>query len=185
MNENTLDFAALRRQHTLSQSDLANIAKVSQATISRIESGGATPTLQALSNIANHLGVPLRELVPERQLRSLLGQDELSMFYAFCPNPFCQRNRYYEKDGQYFVSWTSGTSYPTESFDEINFCPSCGTELVKECPSCGRRLEGAGARYCTSCGNKISSRPTNDEWDRIKKELSERPEVHVDDEVPF
>jgi len=187
MNENQLDIATLRKKHNLSQTQLAEIANVSQATVSRIESGDSTPNLQFLSSVAKHLGIPLRELVPEGQLRALLGQDELSEFYAFCPNPFCDRNRYFKKDRTDYINWLSGRTYPSEAFDEVNYCTRCGTRLVKECPSCGRRLEDGGTNYCISCGKEINDRPTPNEWKRIHNELNEKEKASIDEdeEVPF
>jgi transcriptional regulator with XRE-family HTH domain len=185
MNDSCLDISSLRKKHRLSQMQLAEIANVSQATVSRIESGESTPSLQFLSNVARHLGIPLRELVPEQQLRALLGQDELSQFYAFCPNPFCDRNTYLRKDGLDYIRWASGQTYPSDSFDEINYCTRCGTSLAKECPSCGRRLEEGGTSFCITCGKEITDRPTREEWQQIHGRLDKQAEASRDEEVPF
>jgi len=185
MNTEEFDLVAFRKRQDLSQTQLADLVGVSQATISRIETGESRPTLQLLSKIARALETPLREVVPREHLHELLGQDAMLTFYAFCPNPFCEKNKLSRRDSKNVVSWVSGELHPAESFDEVNYCSRCGTELLKECPSCGRHLEEAGTLFCISCGARISKRPTKEEWKRIAEILDSRAAKVDDEEVPF
>lgn len=59
-----LRIAAQRRHRKLTQAELAEIADVTPETISRLERGAAMPSLTRLSEIANALGVELRDLFP-------------------------------------------------------------------------------------------------------------------------
>jgi transcriptional regulator with XRE-family HTH domain len=49
----------------MKQSDLANASGVSQSQISRIEAGRINATRRSLQKIADALGVPLDQLIPE------------------------------------------------------------------------------------------------------------------------
>lgn len=53
----------LRRARGLSAADLAVQARLSKATLSKLESGEANPTVETLWGLANAMGVPLGELV--------------------------------------------------------------------------------------------------------------------------
>jgi transcriptional regulator with XRE-family HTH domain len=170
-------IASRRRQKKLSQEGLAQLAGLSQATISRVEKGEGS-TLQVLAKIARALDVPVREIAEESGLQNLFEQSEAEIFYAICPNPFCKKNELILVDGKPAVSWSSGQFYPMARLQETNFCPSCGTELAKECPSCGKILEEKNARFCIRCGNPIHKRPTPEEWIRIGKLFS-------NDDIPF
>jgi transcriptional regulator with XRE-family HTH domain len=175
----------LRKKKKFSQARLAELAGVSQATISRLEKEEQKPDLKLLGKIAQALEVELSEIVPEDLLNSLLGQTHQEAFYAFCPNPFCERNETgLNKDGTAFVMWKSGQRHHVERYNEVNFCTRCGTDLVKECPSCKRMLEDQGSRYCISCGSKITERPTEEEWKQIT-ETEKAKADEVDDGIPF
>lgn len=167
MIRNRVDLAKLRKAKDLSQQELASLAGVSQATISRLEQNEHDPSLQMLGKLARALEVDLRELLEESTLNQLLGQENQEDFYAFCPNPLCTSNKISRSEGTNRVAWTSGKNYPTDRYNEINFCTRCGTDLAKECPGCGRRLENEGTRYCITCGTQITDRPTDEEWDEI------------------
>lgn len=52
----------LRRKQDITGLELANLAQVSQSTISRIERDEQSPTIETLTNICNALEVPLAEL---------------------------------------------------------------------------------------------------------------------------
>ncbi len=57
----------IRRARTLSQSDLARLAQVSQQTISKAESGVVVPSRDVQERIAAILGAPRQELFPEAE----------------------------------------------------------------------------------------------------------------------
>lgn len=62
-----MNILALRRQRQLNQSQLAEMTKLSQSTISRAENGLDGVTLGDLKSIAAALGVELHELfIPDR-----------------------------------------------------------------------------------------------------------------------
>lgn len=179
----TKRISDLRKEKEISQETLANAIGVSQATISRIESGDAYPSLQILAKIARFFHLELRDIVSEGRLNEIFETQGLDAIYAFCPNPFCDSNEFFRNDGEPWIRWKSGKSYPTERYDEINFCSRCGTSLIKECQSCGKPVEESGARFCIRCGEKIVDRPTNDEWEKIRNILDSRgPSV---DDIPF
>lgn len=179
-------IATFRKRKKLSQSKLAELADVSQASISRIEKEEQQPDLKLYAKIAQALKVELSEIVPEELLNELLGQAYQENFYAFCPNPFCDKNKtgLYENTYKAYVLWNSGSSHHIDRYDETNFCSRCGTDLVKECPSCKRKLEDQGSRFCISCGSKITDRPTKDEWETITK-LEKAKKEDFDDDIPF
>ncbi len=183
MTRSRVDLAETRKAQGLSQAELAEVVGVSQATISRLEKEEYEPSLQLLAKIAKALDLELRDVVPAGELAALLGQRGLEQFYCFCPNPLCDGNEILKKDGNAKVLWRSGAFYPTDRFEEVNFCTRCGEELAKDCPGCGRRLEDKGSRFCISCGTEIVGRPTEDEWQEITAILSKR-EMENDD-IPF
>lgn len=185
-NNSAQKITSIRKRQKLSQSKLALLADVSQASISRIEKEEQQPELKLFAKIAKALNVELSEIVPEELLNELLGQTYQEQFYAFCPNPFCDKNGtgLNKSTGKPFVLWNSGTSHHIDRYDESNFCSRCGTDLVKECPSCKRKLEDKGSRFCISCGSKISDRPTEDEWKKIE-ELEKIKEEDFNDDIPF
>ena len=37
------------------------------------------------------------------------------------------------------------------------FCSSCGQYLPGSCEQCGRRVEEAGARFCSACGHSLAA----------------------------
>lgn len=55
----------LRKKKNITGLELANLAQVSQSTISRIERDEQSPTIETLMNICNALEVPLAELLFE------------------------------------------------------------------------------------------------------------------------
>jgi hypothetical protein len=123
----------------------------------------------------------LTELLDGQPAPPALVQSESEKFYAFCPNPLCERNEAGTKiDDSPYVKWTSGREYFSEEFAETNYCESCGTQLIKECPSCGKRLSRAGTRFCITCGAPVVERPTHEEWEEIRKLAPA-----VDEEPPF
>ncbi len=181
-------ITAIRKKQKFSQSKLAELAGVSQASISRIEKEEQQPDLKTFAKIAQALEVELSEIVSEELLNDLLGQTNQEYFYAFCPNPFCDKNETgLQKDGKTpLVFWSSGSSHHVNRYDETNFCSRCGTDLVKECPSCKRKLEDQGSRYCISCGCKITDRPTKVEWETITETELEKAKIgEFDDSIPF
>jgi transcriptional regulator with XRE-family HTH domain len=190
MNELSARLVELRKTREMSQADLAKAIGVSQGMISRIETAELPPSdLKLLSRIAKVLGVPASELIPE-ELRTLLqGSDNEGMFFAFCPNPKCPRNKLEFHDDEPVLYWSSGQRFPSEAFVEVNYCRSCGEELIKECKNCKRRLNEADTRYCITCGTQICQRPTAAEWQEIRKMKPPPPtseESHFKpDEIPF
>jgi DNA-binding XRE family transcriptional regulator len=181
-------LAELRKARKLSQAEMAAQAGVSQATVSRLEASEKHPTdVRLLAKLAKALETPLSELLPAgSDLPFRYGEQ----FYAFCPNPFCSLNRTgIDKEGVPFVSWTSTTSYPSNEFDEVNYCATCGTELVKDCPSCKRRFDQQRTNYCVTCGERVSDHPTEEEWARIrantpKRNATEEPTA-AEEDIPF
>jgi putative transcriptional regulator len=174
-----------RKEAGLSQEQVAKGIGVSQATISRIEANEQEPSLQLLAKLTRFLGIELQEVLPSGRLDEMFGYDLPESFYAFCPNPFCARNLYKKDGGNYLVEWKSSLPYSMNRFEEVNFCPSCGTDLVKQCPNCGRLLETQSPRFCIACGTKITERPTEEEWEKIKKILDDREGPTTEDEIPF
>ncbi|MGD2252764.1 MAG: helix-turn-helix domain-containing protein [Anaerolineales bacterium] len=185
MNDKQVDLTQLRKQKNLSQADLAEMAGVSQATISRFEKGESQPSLQVLAKIARALNMDVREIIPQERLDQIFGFEPLEKFYAFCPNPLCPRNEYgRDSEGTDYIRWRSGSTYSIDRYQEVNFCPRCGTDLVKECKSCGKLLELEASRYCISCGKELTNRPTKEEWKKIT-ELNTRSAPSSEDEIPF
>lgn len=180
MNDEYRSFADLRKDHHLSQAELAEKVGVSQSTISRIEKGDLEPDLRVLSKIARELGITVKDMISKETVAEILGQQGQESFYAFCPNPFCDLNKLDKKNGSPRVSWSSGNRYASWQFNEINYCAHCGTDLVKECPSCGRQFEEPNTRFCVTCGIQITDRPTEEEWEKIRAILNEG-----EDDIPF
>ena len=178
-----ITVAELPVTRNMSQAELASAVGISQATISRLENNESSATLQTLARIAHVFERDLRDQGPAGRLQELSGAFMGEDFYAFCPNPFCNTNETGFSNGSPTIRWSSGRSYRSELFDETNFCPSCGTALVKQCPSCERELE-KGATYCIACGKKISDRPTSDEWEKIR-EMYQSEHGKFDDDIPF
>lgn len=178
MDHPGIAIARLRKRKKLSQEELATVADVSQATISRLEKQEQSASVQTLAKIARALEVPLSELTPTEALNHSTFDDDT--FYAFCDNPFCQQNKLTSKNGEPYVTWGSWQSNRVANWAELNFCHSCGGDLIKECPSCSKRLEDSGTRFCTRCGTQITKRPTDEEWKKIKV-LLDLPE----DDIPF
>jgi len=164
----------IRKSQNLSQAELAEKVGVSQSTISRFEKGDLELSLQVLAKIARTLDVTVREIVSQETFYEFLGQQDQETFYAFCPNPFCDLNKLDNKDGTPHVYWKSGSKCAAWQFDEINYCSHCGTDLVKECSSCGRKFEERNTRFCVTCGNQITNRPTDKEWEEIRTLLKQR-----------
>lgn len=67
------NLARIRRDRGLSQQQLADMAGVHQATISKLESGNLNPTLESIIAVAKALSVEPQELfdLPELQARAL------------------------------------------------------------------------------------------------------------------
>ncbi len=57
-----LQIVKLRKAKGISQSDLAELVNVSDATISRLERGVSTPSIQTLEKISHALNVRLKDL---------------------------------------------------------------------------------------------------------------------------
>lgn len=172
-----------RKRQKLSQADLAALIGVSQASISRIEKSEQHPDFKLYAKIAKALKVDLKDIAPEEMLEQLQRQSPFENFYAFCPNPFCDKNEFgWNKDTmKSFVRWNSGKFHEAENYNKANFCSSCGTDLVKECPNCKQRLTDKGSRYCMGCGTEITERPTHEEW----KIIEEKNKAKLADELPF
>jgi DNA-binding XRE family transcriptional regulator len=171
-------IARLRKRKKLSQEELAIVADVSQATVSRLEKQEQSASLQTLAKIARALGVGLSELTPTDALSP--GDPDDDTFYAFCDNPFCPQNRFHNDNGSPLITWGSWQSHRSVNWADLNFCRSCGGDLVKECPSCRKRLDDSNTRFCTRCGTEITKRPTEQEWKKIRV-LLDLPE----DDIPF
>jgi transcriptional regulator with XRE-family HTH domain len=171
MEEFGSQIAELRKSMQMSQAELAMAAGVSQATISRLESSAATPSdIRLLAKLAKALKQPLTDFLPQN---AVFVPDQV--FYAFCPNPICNKNTL-DRTGplRRLVLWTSWRPYPSEDFENINFCGACGKELVKECPECRLRFVEEASEYCTRCGHKINNQPTQEQLNQL-----------VDDDIPF
>ncbi len=53
----------LREERNIPQQDLAAACNIEKSNFSRLEAGGANPTLYTLKKIADNLGVPLTVIV--------------------------------------------------------------------------------------------------------------------------
>ena len=179
-------ISALRSKLEMSQSDLAQAIGQSQATVSRLEGLEESPSdLKLLSNLASALSTPLPELLPVSFADEFFPTNRADTFYAFCPNPLCKLNTPgRHPGGDVFLRWESNTGYPSEEYSVINFCGSCGSDLVKECSNCGRRIGDGLPQYCVSCGKKVSDRPTPKEWEKIRASHP-ATEVPKRDDIPF
>ena len=177
-------MATLRKAAELSQEGLAERLGMSQSSVSRIESNSSPPSdPRLLSRLARVFELPVSELLEEAEVPDGLTTELMGEFWAFCPNPFCDRNeRSRSGAGDPVVQWKSGMFFDPELFAETNYCSRCGEELVKQCPSCKKPLRERGARYCTTCGTQLTDRPTEDEWDRIRREVTI---AEPDDDLPF
>lgn len=166
---------------------MASQVGASQATVSRLERA-TDPNIDPplIARIAKALGCSLADLMPEGMLEQVLSTDA-EQFYAFCPDPFCPGNKYgwNAESNDVAVWWKSGSAYPMHRFDEINFCSKCGTALVKECPGCKRRLEQAGTRFCQTCGQRVTDRPTEKEWSTIRERVEAKRRESEENEIPF
>lgn len=176
-------ISALRKRQEMSQNELAQEAGLSQATVSRLEGLDEFPSdLKLLSKLARALSEPLAELLPESFADEIHSTNQRRTFQAFCPDPFCSRNSTgRNENGNVYFDRKSNTQYSSQDYETINFCGSCGTDLVKECSSCKRRISNGLSRFCVSCGNEISNRPTTEEW----KKIEESHPKAKDDDVPF
>jgi len=163
----------LRRTSGLTQVELAKRVGVSQGTISRLESSDGTPDIRLVARVAKAFNEPLANLIPESIREAILNSQHGDQFFAFCGNPFCKENNLDLRGREPMLYWKSGSSYPVEQFDEVNFCTRCGKELVKECPSCKRRLDRAGIMFCITCGTQISPRPTAEDMKEISRRYVE------------
>ena len=56
-------IAALRREQSLSQSDLARLTEKDRQSIHRLEKGQINPSIYYLFEVATALKIPLRELI--------------------------------------------------------------------------------------------------------------------------
>lgn len=184
-------IAELRAEQKMTQAQLADLAGVSQATISRLESINEDSDLRQdtrlLGKIAKGLKVSLAELFPDCFSPRLKGEE----FWAFCPNPMCEKNEsgVYE-NGTPHVCWKSGSLYCSDDYDDVNYCTHCGTQLVKECPNCRKPLEERYPKFCIKCGHKICSRPTAEEWKLIQQhwetnKLKRSTGSLTEEDIPF
>jgi transcriptional regulator with XRE-family HTH domain len=172
-------LVGLRQAKSLSQEALAKAAGLSQTTVSRLEKGEQVASTQTLAKLARALGTSLADLVPQEALNASDGDGDI--FHAFCANAFCVRNKMAKKDGRAVVYWESWQPVPAQKWADVNFCRSCGNDLVKECPGCSKRMTEKGGLFCVRCGEKLTKRPTSDEWKKINEQL----ETEFDDDIPF
>jgi len=170
----------------LSQTELAAGIGLSQAGVSRLESSEYGPSdFRLLTKIAKALNQPLSDYISEDPS---IG---LETFFAFCPNPTCKRNTVKVQSGIVNLFWTSWESYPVEQFGEINFCPHCGSDLIKDCSQCHRRFPQKESNYCIRCGAEICDRPTDEEWKELNQRLrptpppDEPPPPPQEGDIPF
>jgi transcriptional regulator with XRE-family HTH domain len=73
-----------RKEHGLSQSEVAKKAGITPAALSQIEKGTRTPTTPVLYRIANALGVSMDYLAgsaDKSDLYDLLQNEQIKMFY--------------------------------------------------------------------------------------------------------
>lgn len=171
-----------REELELSQSELANAVDVSQSTISRLEKLSTISDIRLAAKLAMKLKLDVNELLSD-QAKQLIGSWVGEEFYAFCPNPFCDSNRLCRnRGGEAAVEWDSGTTFSYERFEELNFCRFCGTEVIKQCPGCGRSFTDGHTTFCSTCGSKVTDRPSKEEWEQIRELI--RPVISEDD-IPF
>ncbi len=78
----------LRKKLNITQSNLAEKANISDDSISRIERGERTPSIQSLSSIANALGVEIKEIFNFSDVifKEKIKNEELIDFYIYMSN---------------------------------------------------------------------------------------------------
>lgn len=42
---------------------------------------------------------------------------------------------------------------------DMEFCPTCGSKLVKKCPECSADIKSENNRFCTQCGARLKDEP--------------------------
>ncbi len=79
-----MNISAIRKRRGLTQTDLAELTKLTQPTISRAERGEDSTTLATLTNIAQALDVPLSDLFSTD--RSVVEAELLQLFRTLPPD---------------------------------------------------------------------------------------------------
>ena len=127
-----------RRQHSLTQSDVAAAIGRDRPWLSDVETGKITfvpdDDLRAL---ADALSLDAQQLASTRDnARTPLAVGAVAL-------------------GRRRACQVCGHLNP----DDANFCSSCGTQVTAdvECPACGR-LNEAPANFCTNCGRPLRGR---------------------------
>ncbi len=71
-------LALLRKQHGLSQLEMANLLGVSQRTVRRWENASAVPTIEDIINICNEFDVPLQQIFDGSIMTASEYQNQIS-----------------------------------------------------------------------------------------------------------
>ena len=131
------NFRTLRRQRSLSQSEIARLLKVSQATISSFEQGRheniRAITLRGIHEIVSYWRREEdRGIVSNRSI--VTHRDAHPEAQALCPR--------------------CGARIPSLQIP-VRYCLSCGTHLIGPC-ECGYRSLDPEASYCSRCGKALN-----------------------------
>lgn len=179
--EDVLRFKSLAKRVRLarkflgmSQGDLAQQVGISQSHISRLEAGKRLRTLRpctivALGRALNMTGYKLvKGTLVESMVMDASGAPEDGV--AFCPNPFCSTNTIQKIAGSVRIVWTSQRRLLPAAWRQCRFCAFCGEPLVKDCRACGWPIRSAGDRYCRRCQEPVNERPTEKEWQAMRRD---------------
>ena len=115
---------ALRRQAEITQEQLAGRAGLTQQFVSALERGGrlqqASRTI--LGALAEGLGLELAELLKGTALEGVFAEvmdEDAGRHMAYCPNPFCPRNRIEQGVVRnYVIRWNSGEMMNSREWEQ-------------------------------------------------------------------
>lgn|GEM_PF-2290013 len=148
----------------MSQSDLAEKAGVSQATISRLENaaGDVAVDLRTVHRLSAALRIPVSALIPPREevpdrgaLPLMMAPTEHDEFWVVCTNPMCSDNEIIARRGaKPEVVW-AWDEFDGGIFEQIQYCSECGGKLLKCCPKCGKWFDRGDTKYCMRCGTRV------------------------------
>lgn len=59
----------------------------------------------------------------------------------------------------FYLCPSGNCSFLTVAKDDVDFCPDCGKQLVKQlvkqCPKCNTQIEKDSQHFCMKCGTKL------------------------------
>jgi len=80
-------ISAMREEKNLTQSQLANLAKITQATLSYIESSKKNPSVETLSTIYAALQISISDFLSGTKENNLQSSSELQQLVEAAPSP--------------------------------------------------------------------------------------------------